>query len=292
MGIHRAGCDHVLAVHRGGLHPLEITAVEQEVVETESGESLLITARLSDAVTVAAVDLYVAAGPFARFVPVSMTDQGLRIVDGASEGVFTVSLSDYPAGTVVRYYVQATAADSVGTLAFNPEGAEHDVYRHVVTYPHAACSAIVFNEVMAKNVAIIADPQGEYDDWIELKNISDQTVSLAGMYLSDSPDNPLKWRFPDGIQIEPGEYLLVWADEDTQDEPGLHANFKLSAAGETIWLFDAIGNGHALLDSAAIEGLSGDQSWGRYPDGVGSTQILSVPTPLELNAEPIAAGGD
>jgi hypothetical protein len=30
---------------------------------------------------------------------------------------------------------------------------------------------------------------------MELKNISEQTVGLAGMYLSDSLENPLKWRF-------------------------------------------------------------------------------------------------
>ncbi|MEN6425492.1 MAG: CotH kinase family protein [Phycisphaerales bacterium] len=270
----------------------EITAVEREVIETESGQSLLVTARLSEAVSVASVELYVAAGPFALFAPVSMVDQGIQTEDGASDRTFTAALPDYPAGTVVRYYVQATAADNVGTLAFNPEGAEHDVYRHVVTYPHAAYSGVVFNEVMAKNVAVIADPQGEYDDWIELKNTSEEAISLAGMYLSDSPDNPLKWRFPDGTQIEPGGYLLVWADEDTQDEPGLHASFKLSAKGETIWLFDTLENGHALLDSATIEGLSGDQSCGRYPDGIGLMQISSVPTPLEQNAEPMAAGGD
>ncbi len=195
-------------------------------------------------------------------------------------------------GVGVRYYVQATAADAVGTLAFDPQGAEHDVYTHIVAYPHAAYSGIVFNEIMAKNVAVIADPQGEYDDWIELKNISEQTIRLAGMYLSDSPDNPLKWQFPDGTEIEPGEYLLVWADEDGGDEPGLHANFKLSSKGETIWLFDTIENGHALLDSATIEGLAGDQSCGRYPDGTGLMQVSSVPTPLEPNAKPMAVEGD
>jgi len=270
----------------------QIAAVEQEVVETGSGQSLLITARLHDAVALAGVEVYVAPGPFALFAPISMIDQGLQTTEGASERVFTVALPAYPAGTVVRYYVQATAADGVGTVAFDPGGAEHEVYSHVLAYPHAAYSGIVFNEFMAKNVAVIADPQGQYDDWIELKNVSEQTISLARMYLSDSPDNPLKWRFPEGTEVGPGEYILVWADGDTQDEPGLHANFKLSAKGETIWLFDTIENGHALLDSATIEALSGDQSYGRYPDGMGLMGISSVPTPLGRNAEPMVSQGD
>ena len=160
-----------------------------------------------------------------------------------------------------------------------------------MAYPQAARSAVVFNEIMTKNVAVLADPQGEYDDWIELKNISDQTISLAGMSLSDSPDNPLKWRFPEGTVVGPGQYVLVWADEDGGDEPGLHANFKLSSQGETVWLFDTIENGHALLDSVTIGGLAGDQSCGRYPDGLGVLLTSSTPTPGGPNAQPQAVEG-
>jgi hypothetical protein len=269
-----------------------ISSVDPEVTETPTGQSLLVTARLAGTVPVSGVRLYVASGPFALFTPVPMIDQGVQTAEGASERVFSLALGDYPAGTVLRYYVEATATDSAGTVAYSPQGAEHDVYRHLVTYPHAAYSGIVINEVMSKNVAVIADPQGEYDDWIELKNISDQTISLAGMYLSDSPDKPLKWRFPEGTVLGPGQYLLIWADEDGQDEPGLHANFKLSAQGETIWLFDTIENGHILLDSVTIGRLAGDQSCARYPDGTGVMQVSSVPTPLGANAEPLAVEGD
>ena len=269
-----------------------ILAIDQEVTETQTGRSLLVTARLSEAVAVSDVQLFVAPGPFALFTPIPMVDQGLQSESGVLERVFAVALPDYPAGTVVRYYVQATAADGVGTLAFMPKGAEHDVYSHLVTYPHSAYSGIVFNEIMAKNVAVIADPQGEYDDWIELMNISDQTISLAGMYLSDSPDNPLKWRFPEGTAIGPGEYLLVWADEDGGDQPGLHANFRLSSRGETVWLFDTIENGHVLLDSATIEDLAGDQSCGRYPDGVGLMRVFSGPTPLGPNTGSLVTEDD
>lgn len=265
-----------------------INSVEQEVTETPTGQSLFVTARLGMAVAVSGVQLYVAPGPFALFASTPMIDQGVQTAEGASERVFSLALGDYPAGTVLRYYVEATATDSAGTVVYSPEGAEHDVYRHLVTYPHAAYSGVVINEVMSKNVAVVADPQGEYDDWIELKNISDQAINLAGMYLSDSPDKPLKWRFPEGTVLEPGQYLLIWADEDGQDEPGLHANFKLSAQGETIWLFDTIENGHILLDSVTIGRLAGDQSCARYPDGTGVMQVSSVPTPLGANAGPLA----
>jgi hypothetical protein len=216
-----------------------------------------------------------------------MADQG-----GTSERVFSITLPVYPAGTVLRYCVQAMAGDNVGALAFDPPGAEHDVYTHLVTYPYGASSSIVINELMAKNQSTIADPQGEYDGWIELKNVSGQTVDLSGMCLSDNPRNPLKWQFPEGTLLGPGEYLLVWADEDGGDEPGLHANFELSSSGETIWLWDTAPSGFALLDWATFVDLASDQSLGRSPDGAGPMQIRPVPSPGLPNVGPGAAAPD
>ena len=138
---------------------------------------------------------------------------------------------------------------------------------------------------MARNNSTITDPQGDYDDWIELVNITSETVDLSGMYLSDNPENPLKWQFPQGTKIEPDHFLIVWADEDGRDEPGLHANFKLSSQGETIWLFDIDERDNVLLDSVTFGIQTPDISFGRYPDGHGAMQILSTPSPSTPNAE-------
>lgn len=270
----------------------EIVSVEQTAVLDDVGETLTVTATIGEAVPVSQVDLFVAAGPFALFDSLPMADDGLSGDGQASDGVYGAALSGYPSGSQLRYYVRATSDDGTGTVTFSPPGAEHEVYTHVMTYSDAAFSSIVFNELMARNAATLADPQGEYDDWIELKNTSDQTVDLAGMYLSDNPDHPLKWPFPEGTLIEPGGYLLVWADEDGSDEPGLHANFRLAADGETVWLFDTIEQGHALLDSVTFEALDEDQCTGRYPDGEGPMRILSGPSPLSPNATPTAVESD
>jgi len=267
-----------------------ILAVTQETAQREAGQTVTVTAHLSDAVAVSGVHLLVAPGPFALFTPIPMPDAGHQGEGEASEHIFRLTLPDYPAGTVLRYYVQAMTDDGLGTVAFDPPCAEHEVYAHVVTYPHAASSAVVINEIMARNRSAVADPQGEHDDWIELKNVSGQAVDLSGMYLSDNPINPLKWQFPQGTQLGPGGYLIVWADEDGGDEPGLHANFKLSSDGETVWLYDMAAKGYALLDSATFEDLAADQSFGRYPDGAGPMQIASAPSPLSPNAAPATTG--
>lgn len=261
----------------------EIVSVEGMAIQDDEGESLTVIATIGDSVPLIDVQLYVAAGPFAVFKPIAMFDDGAHNDGDAADNTFGIVLSDYPSGTVLRYYVQAKTNDEAGTVSFDPPGAEHELYTHVVTYPSAAVSSVVLNEVMAKNDAAWADPQDECDDWIELKNTSSVAIDLAGMYLSDNPDIPLKWQFPPDTVIEPEGYLIVWADEDGGDEPGLHANFKLASAGETVWLFDTLAGGHALLDSVPFADLEADQSFGRLPDGEGPMQVLSTPSPVGPN---------
>ena len=47
---------------------------------------------------------------------------------------------------------------------------------------------LVINEVMASNDITIADPQDEYDDWIEIYNYGDTAFDIGGMYLTDDLD--------------------------------------------------------------------------------------------------------
>lgn len=61
-----------------------------------------------------------------------------------------------------------------------------------------AGSGLVINEFMADNDATVEDPQepGQYPDWIELYNASDEAVTLNGLYLTDDMNEPTKWRIP------------------------------------------------------------------------------------------------
>ncbi len=65
----------------------------------------------------------------------------------------------------------------------------------------AAASGLVINEFMADNERTLEDPHdpGQYPDWIELYNGSDQPVTLNGMYLTDDPNDPTKWQIATAI---------------------------------------------------------------------------------------------
>ena len=68
---------------------------------------------------------------------------------------------------------------------------------------------LVINEFMAINQTSVADQNGEYDDWIELYNNTDSTLSLSGLYLTDNPVDSSRWFFPDTI-IDPHGFLIIW----------------------------------------------------------------------------------
>ncbi|MFZ2147039.1 MAG: CotH kinase family protein, partial [Sedimentisphaerales bacterium] len=154
---------------------------------------------------------------------------------------------------------------------------------------------LVINEFMASNSSCIQDPQGQYDDWVEIYNYGTDAIDIAGMYLTDNLSVPTKWRIPDGNPaamdlaipagtiIPAGGFLLIWADSDTPQgvpmtaDAGLHANFKLSADGEEIGLFDI--DGSTLIDGVVFLEQTADISYGRYPDANDVWRFIATPTP-------------
>ena len=106
--------------------------------------------------------------------------------------------------------------------------------------PDPDAGAVLISEVMGKNRASLRSVDGNFYDWIELKNTADHSVSLAGWRLSDKGMRD-GFVFPD-VSIPAGGYLLVFASGKEQRSPEeLHAGFSLSA-GETLILSTAAGN--------------------------------------------------
>ncbi|MHC4753242.1 MAG: CotH kinase family protein [Planctomycetota bacterium] len=143
---------------------------------------------------------------------------------------------------------------------------------------------LAINEFMASNNSSIPDPQGEYDDWIEIYNFGDYAINIGGMYLTDNLSTPTKWRIPGNspaaTTIPAGGYLLIWADDETT-EVGLHAGFKLDADGEEVGLFDS--DGITLIDSITFPDQTVDISFGRYPDANDDLRFFAVPSPAAQN---------
>jgi PKD repeat protein len=140
--------------------------------------------------------------------------------------------------------------------------------------------AIYINEFMASNNTTIADPQGDYDDWIEIYNADTYPVDIGGMYITDDFSDPAKWKIPDtqpnSTTIQPGEFLLLWADEDT-DYGVFHLDIRLDITGEEIGLYtDDL---TSVIDSITFEEQTIDISYGREIDGMENWLFMVNTTP-------------
>ena len=143
---------------------------------------------------------------------------------------------------------------------------------------------LLLNELLASNDTGVRDPQGEFEDWVELVNVSDSAFDAAGLFLTDDPANPTKWRVPTGLPalttVPANGYLVVWLDNDVGDS-GLHANFKLSAGGELVALYAS--DGTTRVDEVVFGKQVTDVSFGRYPNADRHWRQLAEPTPAAEN---------
>ena len=109
-------------------------------------------------------------------------------------------------------------------------------------------------------------------DWVELKNVSSESVWLGDYYLSDDGDEPLAWQLPQR-SLEPGNSYLLLCDSKpgTRAETPLCTAFSLNDAGEQLYL--SLGDGTivdyvSLLDlpyACTMGRQAGQAGWFRIP---------------------------
>ncbi|MBL7153802.1 MAG: lamin tail domain-containing protein, partial [Phycisphaerae bacterium] len=153
---------------------------------------------------------------------------------------------------------------------------------------------LVINEFLAINDRILEDPceAGEFPDWIEIYNPTEATISLGGWYLANwnrgSSDPDLTdWQFPDGIEIDAGDFRVVFAsDKDIRDPnaPYLHTSFKLAQNDECLALVAPDGNTIVHQYAPYPQQLS-DISYGlaQYAADEMPQQYFAEPTPGKPN---------
>ncbi|HNE45375.1 MAG TPA: T9SS type A sorting domain-containing protein, partial [Chitinophagales bacterium] len=121
-----------------------------------------------------------------------------------NDGTWGANLPAMPAGTDVRYYIEAIADDGYGTRSYDPVGAEHDVYYYqvrgnVAVEDFIAETINVYPNPATDMVQIILPSSNETAD-IELFSLGGNSVLNQLNYKSGAPLNISK--------IAPGCYFL------------------------------------------------------------------------------------
>ena len=131
---------------------------------------------------------------------------------------------------------------------------------------HIDADKLRINEIMPSPRSGLYDEDGELVEWIELYNAGDEIIELGKLALSDNLDNPLKWIFPQGTIINPGQHYIVFCSGKDKLElsTGIpHTNFGIKSEGETILLSTISGQ---LVDRVTVPNIGYDKSFGLDPD--------------------------
>lgn len=75
---------------------------------------------------------------------------------------------------------------------------------------------LVLNEVCSANFSGLADEDGDFEDWVEIYNLGNDTINLNNYTLTDKPENPDKWTFPE-ISIAPKSFLVIFASDKNRE---------------------------------------------------------------------------
>ena len=122
--------------------------------------------------------------------------------------------------------------------------------------------------------------------WIELYNPTTNSVSLAGLFLSTNYANLSEWVFPVGSLINPGQFLVIFAD----GQPGLsssnelHTSFTLPSRSGSLALTRSYNGQLQVLDYIDYTNVGPNHWYGSLPDGQSfSRQEFAFVTPGSTN---------
>lgn len=209
----------------------------------------------------------------------------IELLDDEKELVQSVTLPDLKKD--ISYAYQAdyigtyTDAEYVKTSLVTP-GYENSITGLESWYSqNDSNSSLVINEAMSSNREYVKT-LNTYYDWIELRNVSSDTLSLGSYYLSDKESNLKKWQLPN-VELAAGETFFVYAESDDAklltSKGYVCCGFSLSGDREQIYLSDENGT---VLDAMLITATTENGSYGRM-EGKKGFFYFTTPTPKTLN---------
>lgn len=230
------------------------------------------------------------------YMVIYLSGLGKNATDGQTHASFklgksdvTVLLSDLSGGLRGKLTWDPAIPDGLSVLAGDPT-----VYTAEPT-PGAANSTRTFqtlgstlmdagdplriSEVLRKNKLSAVDADGDRSEWVELHNTTGSDLSLSGYYLSDNPDNLLKWALPDSV-LQPDGYLVIFLSGKDRRSGELHASFGLGEGENAVYLTTIDGMRTDALEVS--ETIGTNVSVGR--DESGELRYYAQPTPGYANA--------
>jgi hypothetical protein len=189
------------------------------------------------------------------------------------DGYYGAILPALAPGMTLEYFFRAI--DLEGQIVTSPVNHDDTAGLYRITVP-APRPALRLSEVVAGNHTGLCDEAGQPADWLEILNTGATLQNLEEVVLfKDYYDQTNAWHFPTNYCLGPGEYCIVFCDDNHQGP--FHANFKLSSDGDRVFLIRTDTN-WTIIDSLSFGALPADTSFGVVSNGTVG-QLLFWPTP-------------
>lgn len=219
------------------------------------GEAITVSAKITDNVGIAEARLFykIDEGAFQKV-----------IMQKTGDDLFSGEIPGQDEGKTINYYIEAE--NTAKMITRYPSGAPAQAASITIGAP-----LVLINEVYSRGTT--SDP-----DWVEIYNASDAEANISGYKIYDaggqSGSKPKKV-IPEGTVIPPKGFFVIVVDDGTE------SGFGLSSGGEKVWLENAKGN---VIDQIEFPAMEVTQSFGRYPDGAPTLQLLNTITRGTANA--------
>lgn len=149
--------------------------------------------------------------------------------------------------------------------------------------PIISLCQIQINEFFADNGDCCLDDFDEAEDFIEVINLSSETIDLAGYYFGDLGGGTIITDSePETTMIPSGGIKVLWFDSDEEQGP-LHIDANLNSGGETIICINPVGD--TIIELTFLSQYE-DISFASFPDGQifdNQWEFTMCPTPGETN---------
>ena len=145
---------------------------------------------------------------------------------------------------------------------------------------------LIISEVMPSNASYLMQSDGEYYDWVELKNISEDPVDLSRYALSDDPGDLHKFPLPD-TTLEPGKTIVIICSGNTELTSKKYTHAPFTVSREEGWVYLSLLTEEGCCDYIRIYDVPYQHSVGRM-SGENGTYYFTKPTPGAANGSGVA----
>lgn len=129
-------------------------------------------------------------------------------------------------------------------------------------YGHSIAQPLIINEISPANSSVLSDQDGDFVDWIEFYNNSDDFISIKGMGISDDP-SLIKFKIPQ-VYLDPRTYFTVFASDKNLSWWVTQWETIVTKGDEWKWVY-----GSSLISESWKTKIFFDLDWNNGKSGIG-----------------------